>query len=300
MSAPAATRPSAWELARFQLKASRPGLWFPTVWLYLLPPTGAPHDTSRLSSLAFWAGLFFVTFPLNHLVYGWNDLVDVETDRKNPRKDTWLFGARGTDTQLQRLPRAMVLVQAVCWPTLAWLGGWELLAVCGAIVAVLWAYNHPTRGLRGRPPGDLVSQAGYLLVVVLSAALNDAPLPSALVFAYLVLFCAQSQLIGEVMDIDPDRAAGRATTATVLGARGTKWLILGVVACEIGLLSGPLHDPVFAAGMTAFLGWLLLDQLVLFRDGVYELWQMKLFGVLGNLCAIASMGWVWWQGGFGG
>lgn len=286
--------------ARFHLKTSRPGLWFPTVWLYLLPLTSPGAATTlRLDTAAFWVGLAFVTFPLNHLVYGWNDLVDRETDRRNPRKGTWLFGACGTDAELSTLPAVMVAVQLLCWPVLVGLAGPWVLATLAAIVAVLYAYDHPTRGLRGRPPGDLLSQAGYLLTVVLSAQLNGAPLPSPLVFAYLALFCAQAQLIGEVMDIAPDRAAGRATTATVLGARRAKWLIIAVVAGEIALLAGPLNDPLFALGLSAFLAWLLLDQLVLFVDGQYTVAQMKLFGVLGNLCAVGSMGWVWWRGGLG-
>lgn len=282
------------EALRFQLKASRPGLWFPTIWLYMLPLAGQP-----LTGVAFWVGLLWCSFPLNHMVYGWNDCVDAETDRQNPRKDSWLFGARGTDAQLATLPRAITAVQLVSWPVLAWVGGWRVLIVGAAILTVLWAYNHPTRGLRGRPPGDLLSQAGYLLVVPLSAVLNAQPLPSWGVMAYLALFCAQAQLIGEVMDIAPDRAAGRRTTATALGARRSKWIIIVVVIGEIAMLAGPLDDPVFAGGMAGFLGWLLLDQLVLFRDGQYTLAQMKLFGVGGNLCALASMAWVWVRGGLG-
>jgi len=62
---------------RFWLKVSRPGLWFPTIWLYLMPLAGRPLGEGA----AFWAGLAFVTFPLNFWVYGWNDRVDRETDR---------------------------------------------------------------------------------------------------------------------------------------------------------------------------------------------------------------------------
>ena len=85
--------------AVFILKASRPGLWFVTLWLYLMPLAGSID----LHSPRFWAGLLAVTFPLNLVVYGWNDLVDRETDRANARKDSWLFGARGTDAQLDAL-----------------------------------------------------------------------------------------------------------------------------------------------------------------------------------------------------
>ena len=53
-------------------------------------------------------GLVYVTFPLNFLVFGWNDIVDYSIDKANPRKDSWLFGARATPEQLLRLPMAMV------------------------------------------------------------------------------------------------------------------------------------------------------------------------------------------------
>ncbi len=280
----------------FQLKASRPGLWFPTLWLYLLPLAGGGIDPARPG---FWAGLLWCSFPLNHLVYGWNDCVDAETDRRNPRKDSWLFGARGSDAELARLPGGILAVQLATLPVLLWLGGTAVLGLFAAILLVLFAYNHPVHGLRGRPPGDLASQAGYLLVVPLSAVLNGVALPAAGVLAYLALFCAQAQLIGEVMDIAPDRAAGRRTTATVLGARASKWLIIAVVCGEIALLAGPLGDPAFAAGMGLFLGWLLVDQLVLFRDGRYSPAQMRLFGLGGNLAALASMAWVFAAGGLG-
>jgi len=295
-----AKRARRWSLARFHLQVSRPGLWFPAIWLYLLPLTAdGPGATGRLEDAAFWVGLVYVCWPLNHWVYGWNDRVDVETDALNPRKGSWLFGARGTAGELATWPRAVVATQALCWPVLAWFGGLDVLFTGLGIALVLFLYNHHTRGLRGRPPGDLVAQGGYLLTVVLSAQVNGVPLPSGLVFGYLALFCAQSQLVGEVMDIVPDRAAGRQTTATVLGTRRTKWLIIGVVAAEVALLAGPLDDRYFAGALGVFWVWLLFDQVVLFREKAYSVGLMKLFGVLANVCAVLSMGWVWWRGGLG-
>ena len=238
----------------FLLQTSRPGLWFPTVWLYLLPLAGRPLPWREV---AFWAGLAAVTFPLNLVVYGWNDRVDRETDRLNPRKGSWLFGARGSDAELDRLPRAMAVVGGAALVGLTALGGPLVLGVGAAIAAFCWAYNHPTAGLRGRPPGDLLCQAGYLLVVALSCVLHDAPAPAWGSWLYLALFCAQAQLIGEVMDIAPDRAAGRATTATVLGSRRARSLIIGVVAAEIAVVALHFGDPVFAGGLGLLLVWLL-------------------------------------------
>ncbi|MFT5265437.1 MAG: 4-hydroxybenzoate polyprenyltransferase [Polaribacter sp.] len=38
---------------------------------------------------SFWLGFFYITFPLNFLAYGWNDMVDQKTDALNPRKDNF-------------------------------------------------------------------------------------------------------------------------------------------------------------------------------------------------------------------
>ena len=81
------------ELA-FVVQAARPGFWLTAIWFYFVPVGGQ----RVLGQGEFWAGLLYVTFPLGVLLYGWNDLVDAETDRLNPRKDTFLFGGKENDT----------------------------------------------------------------------------------------------------------------------------------------------------------------------------------------------------------
>ena len=276
----------------FWLKASRPGLWFPTLWLYSLP-LGRQY---LLNSPAFWVGLLFVSFPLNLLTYGWNDLVDVETDANNPRKDSWLFGARGTPEQLVRLPWAMAAFTILGFAPVVVIGGLRMLPLLAAIIGVIALYNLPERGLRGRPPLELLCQAGYLLVIPMSAWLNDAPMPAWQTWVYLCLFCVQSQLIGEVMDIDPDQSAGRRTTGTILGHRPTKVLIIAIVAAEVALLVLVYGDLIFAGLLSLFLVWLILDITVLFGSRRYTLNEMRLFGVGSNVVALGSMVYVWWSG----
>src|SRR5260370_9900521 len=92
----------------FILQSSRPGLWLTTIWFYLLP-LGQRHV---FSSGVFWLGLAYCCLPLGLLLYGWNDYVDFETDQLNPRKGSFLFGARGSMDQLRKLPAIIVLVQA--------------------------------------------------------------------------------------------------------------------------------------------------------------------------------------------
>src|SRR3989475_6840623 len=100
----------------FVVKAARPGFWLTSIWFYLVPA----GERNVFHQPAFWLGLLYVTFPLGLLIYGWNDIVDFEVDRFNPRKGTYLFGARGTPERLARLPWRIALVQVpfAVWFTL--------------------------------------------------------------------------------------------------------------------------------------------------------------------------------------
>jgi len=273
----------------FYLKVSRPGLWFPTIWLYILPTVG----TAVWNSPAFWVGLFYVSFPLNVLVYGWNDIVDVDIDLYNPRKDTYIFGAKGTDQELTALPTFIFAVQLLTWPILVYLSSWNILWVLLGTVFFCWIYNAKGWGLRSVPPLELFCQIGYLLVLPLSSMLNESALPDWRVWVYVILFCLQSQLIGEVMDIVPDRKGGRRTTGTELGKGHTKLVIIGIVMAESFLIWYWFSDVYFALGLLAFVIWLCLDRFVLYKNREYSMMEFYLFGYGSNIIALISMFYVW-------
>jgi len=276
----------------FLLKMSRPGLWFATVWLYILPTSG---NELLFDSWVFWFGLFYVCFPLNLLVYGWNDIVDFEADRGNPRKGNYLFGALADRKSLDRLMPKIILFQLLTYPIFIYFGGIKMLGLLLFQVLVLYAYNHPTRGLRSKPPFELSCQIGYLLIVPFSVWIHDLEMPGTWTFVYLSLFAFQSHLIGEVMDIEPDRAAGKTTSAVVIGMFNTKLLIILIVALEVAIITFVFEDLVFGLLLSGGLLWLLLDLFFIFKTKVYTLFQMKLFGWMSNLVAIASMMYVWWS-----
>lgn len=277
----------------FLLKASRPGLWFATGWLYLLPTSQIEGISS---SWIFWFGLFYTSFPLSLLVYGWNDAVDFETDALNPRKDSFWFGARGTKKQLQQIWKSILVVQLFTLPVLVWAGGLKVLLVFGAFLLINALYNLPKHGLRGFPPFELFAQMGYLLVVPLSIYINQTAQLPWQTYAYLFLFAVQSHLIGEVMDIDPDRAAGRKTTATILGRLKTKGIIIGIVSAEVALLFFTFKEYIFGGMLALGIVWLLLDVFVIFKSKAYTKSQMELLAKASNVIAIASIIYVWYSG----
>ena len=230
------------------------------------------------------------------MVYGWNDMVDIDTDQVNPRKDSFLFGAKGTSTQLETLWKPILLLQILFVPYLFYKIGTPFLGLMLIFVLINGLYNLPKNGLRSRPPLELLCQVGYLMIVPFSMLLNDLPNLPNLTYFYLLLFAWQSHLIGEVMDIIPDKKAGRKTTAIVLGMKKTKVLIIFIVGIEAFLLVYAYGDYIFGGMLGVALIWLLVDLFLLFKTQTYSLLQMKLFGILSNIIAISSMSYVWYSG----
>jgi 4-hydroxybenzoate polyprenyltransferase len=152
-----------------------------------------------------WLGLFFVLFPLGLLLYGANDIVDAETDLLNPRKGTFLFGSRGVREQLAILKWQIAVVQLPFLAAFYLLVGPRILWWYVALLLAVGLYNAPRFGWKGRPPFDVLIQASYLLVFVLSSWMNSTPQLPWQTFLFGALFAMHSHVFGEVMDIEPDR-----------------------------------------------------------------------------------------------
>ena len=149
-----------------------------------------------LDNGAFWLALFYVTLPLGMLIYAGNDLSDAETDRHNPRKDSFLFGARPTpDQRCSSCRWRIFLIQDAirraisrqCGASKRWLG----LRFWRAGSAL---YNRKRGGAKDLPVVDLLSQCGYLLVFVLSDWTRGATTPW-FVYAFGFGFAMHSHLL---------------------------------------------------------------------------------------------------------
>lgn len=276
----------------FLLKVSRPGFWLTSVWFYLLPVGGR----FVFDSWPFWLGCLYVTFPLGLLIYGWNDIVDFETDRHNPRKGTFLFGARATPEQLRRLPSRIALVQLPFFAAFTWMEGPRVLAWAAALLFATAIYNGPRGGLKGRPPFEMLNQIGYLLVFVLASWLNHVPQLPWSTFVFGALFAMHSHLFGQIMDVVPDQIAGRRATAVGIGVVRAKGLLVVFLAVEALLVWRYSADSLMALFSAGAALWFIADAALLWRDRLYRPWQMRLFLLGWNAIALLSMPVVWWSG----
>jgi 4-hydroxybenzoate polyprenyltransferase len=273
----------------FLLQVSRPGLWSTTALFYLMPLGHADFLHSRVLGL----GLFYVLFPLGFLLYGVNDIVDAEADRRNPRKGTFLFGSLGRDEQLAALRWKIAAVQIPFLILFFLLVGPRILYWFAALVAAVVIYNAPRFGWKSHPPFDVLIQASYLLVFVLSSWLNGVAQLPWQTFVFGAMFAMHSHIFGEVMDLEPDRLSGRRTTATLLGAVRSKLLIAGFLCVEVVLVYVFFGDVVIAGFLGLGAAWFLVDALVVWKNRAYSATEMRLFMWGWNAAAVAGMVWNW-------
>jgi len=276
----------------FLLQVSRPGLWSTTALFYLMPLGRADFLHSR----TLWVGLFFVLFPLGFLLYGVNDIVDAEADRLNPRKGTFLFGSLGAAEQLAALRWKIAVVQIPFLLIFYFLAGPRILVWFAVLLIAVGLYNAPRFGWKSHPPFDVLIQASYLLVFVLSSWLNGASQLPWQTFLFGALFAMHSHIFGEVMDAGPDRLSGRRTTATLIGAVPSKLLIAAILCVETVLVYVSFGDLVITGFLALGAAWFLLDATVIWRNRPYSPTEMRLFMWGWNAAAFAGMFWNWMKG----
>lgn len=275
------------------LKISRPGLWFPTIWIYLVPFS---FDVYFWEEPIFWIGFLFVTFPLNYLVYGLNDYNDVNADAINIRKGNFLFGAKSTNKQLAKVPFkiGIVLLPFIIFFTIH--SGLNMLLLLVFMVGINIMYNFKPFRIKERPPYEICIQIGYVFTGFFSVLLNDLPMLPWQTILYLTLFAFQAHIAGEIMDIEPDLKAGKRTTATLIGRKNTKLLMLLILVVEVCILAFWFKDYFLSGFLAIFTLWLVLDVFVFFKEKPYSLSQMKLFGYAMNVSALVSMIWMLYSG----
>jgi 4-hydroxybenzoate polyprenyltransferase len=249
-------------------------------------------------TLPFWLGLVYVTFPMGLLLYGWNDYVDFDVDQVNPRKGSFLFGARGSIEQLRRLPIRIAVVQAPFLAGFYYLRGPRMLLCFAGMVAAAAVYNWPRYGFKSRPPLEILNQAGYLFVFLLSSWMNRAPQLSWPAMVFGALFAMHSHVFGEIMDIEPDSSGGRRTTAVAIGRVRAKLLIAAFLAVETVLLYVFFRDLLLVGFLLTSAVWFALDATLLWRGRPYTPGQMRFALLAWNAIALGSMPWVWWKASF--
>ncbi|WP_122089548.1 prenyltransferase [Halalkalicoccus subterraneus] len=201
---------------RYLLALSRPRFW-----LYLAGPVlvGAVFGADRpeeLLSASLLALFVYFLVPANVFLYGINDVYDREIDRENPKKED-----REARFEGQRAVPIAVTVCAVVpltfFPLLP-AGAWPWLA---AFLLLGAAYSAPPARFKTTPLLDSVSNGLYFTPGAAAYVALAGSQPPVLAIAGGWLWTMGMHTFSAIPDIEPDRAAGIETTATLLGESRT-------------------------------------------------------------------------------
>ena len=216
----------------------------PRFWLYLAGPVvvgiafGATTVAALFTVETVLLAVYFLV-PANVLLYGVNDVFDADIDAVNPKKED--REARWTG---DRLVLAFVIASGLlgvglfaitptgAWP---WLVGFFLLAV---------GYSAPPARFKTTPFLDSLSNGLYVFPGIAAYVTVSGGQPPVAAVAGAWLWTMGMHTFSAIPDIEPDRAAGIQTTATVFGeARtyaycGGVWLLsaigFGLVDLRLG------------------------------------------------------------------
>ncbi|AUX08837.1 lycopene elongase/1,2-hydratase [Halalkaliarchaeum desulfuricum] len=218
----------------------------PRFWLYLAGPVvvgvafGATTVSELFSPVAVLLAAYFLV-PANVLLYGVNDVFDAEIDAVNPKKDDrearwkgdWFVFAVVTVSGVLGLA-LFAVTPTDAWP---WLAGFFLLAV---------GYSTPPLRFKTTPFLDSLSNGLYVLPGIAAYVTVAGAQPPAAAVVGAWLWTMGMHTFSAIPDIEPDRAAGIQTTATVLGeARtfaycGGVWLLSAIGFALVDVRLGAL------------------------------------------------------------
>ena len=222
------------EVAVAVWRLSRPAIWLVSVlplWTGhllatrdLVPTTF--HEVSRFGLAVFvmgplaWAAASAI-----------NDVHDLETDRRNPRKATAPLMRGALTPEAVRLAAYLAAVAALAGAAVI---GVDFAVLTAGVLLLAWAYSVPPLRLKTRPGADIASNVVAVAVLPLLAGWAVArPIPE---FPWWFLPQSAAVLVAlyvpsTLVDLDADLAAGDRTIATRLGRPGayrlgwTAWLL---------------------------------------------------------------------------
>ncbi len=214
------------------LTISRPIFWIGPPVAYGL---GLYINSTPLNFLEILE-IILLSFPLSFLIYGINDVYDIETDKINPRKKG-IWGEALDEKDVGWVTKTAIFI-AVLLLGVGYISLNPLHAIIMTIV-VIWPviYSMPPLRLKSRPILDSIANAGYgYFPFALGCSVSGS-----LVFldfriiAFSLCFSAAHALT-TIMDMKEDRKIGIKTFSTSLGPRYAAFFALAIFLLNLTFL----------------------------------------------------------------
>jgi lycopene cyclase domain-containing protein len=228
------------------LLSSRPVSWINTA----LPFAGGALAAGAGEAVGAWFLPLVIWWGVayNLYLYGINDLYDLATDRKNPRKG----GAEGALLQNSDLPTLrLLLIFAASTGALFLLTGTDAVPIwCLLGVAFATAYSAPWFfRARAVPILDAVISATHFVIPAVAGLALGGELQQAWIAPLAAFFFWNmgSHVVGALQDVDADRRSRIATVGTLFGVRGGGLFAIALYAVA-GLLLLVQGEPLQRIG----------------------------------------------------
>ncbi len=162
--------------------------------------------------------MLLLTFPMNLIGCGLNDIFDYESDRRSRRRRAVWGAVVGTEDRplVFRASMAMIplIVLGACLSR-----NWDNIVATVSLLMVAWLYSVPPTRLKERPPLDSIANGlGYfLLPFMMGYSLNADPRDMPLRYYLLALCVCGVHSLATTADYEADRAAGHRTLAVAFG-----------------------------------------------------------------------------------
>jgi len=212
-----AGRSSLLDRLRYLLVLSRPRFWLYLAGPVIIGVVYAADSTADLITPLSVALFAYFLVPANVFLYGVNDVFDADIDTENPKKD------EGPEVRFsgERWVLAVVIGSGLLAVPFALVVGPAGKVTLGAFLVLAVEYSAPPFRFKTTPGLDSLSNGLYVLpgVLAFTAVAGELPPTPAIVGGWLWTMAMHT--FSAIPDIEPDRRAGIATTATVLGQRRT-------------------------------------------------------------------------------
>ena len=213
----------------------------PRFWLYLAGPVivgvvygaAGPGEVVQPITVALFA---YFLLPANLFLYGINDIFDADIDALNPKKaedgrEVQYTGSRA----VAAVVASATLLGAAFVP---FLPRTALLPFAGFYLLGV-AYSAPPLRFKTTPFLDSLSNGLYVLPALVAYATLTGSFPPAVAVAGGWIWAMGMHTFSAIPDIEPDRAAGIRTTATLLGERRTLAYCGACWLAAAGLMTWP-------------------------------------------------------------
>lgn len=262
----------------------------PRFWIYLLGPAliGMAAALSTGGRWSWLSALLFIayTLPANLFLYGVNDIFDYETDRMNPKKDTYeqLLDPRHVKTVFAWIV-AMLLPFVVLLSLLP-------RAAFASFVAFLFlgaCYSVPPIRAKTRPFIDTLFNVLYIFPGLTTWYAFGGGVPSLRLLAAGAAWCMAMHAYSVIPDIEIDRGTGVRTIATTLGKEGTLLLCTVLYLAAAGIVHVLLGSIGLLCGIV-YAGLMLLSFRAKTSEGFYRFYRW--FPFVHTVVGVALFFWI--------